>query len=285
MEAFLEALDNFFGKLFKSGEADPAKAWRDWGYDYISVVMLILVVVAVVLILTIIIAAIVGVKNKKKRKALQEQNDKLSAVEPLRDSGELRAEIRAEMEPIIREQVDREYRERYAKEEPKAKEVKKEQSKEQPKEQPKEDKQTEELRSMIVDIHSTTQDLKEQIETLTAENTALKNEVAAQNEQAAEDEKPAKKTAKKPAPAPVEDEDDYGEDEYDNEYGDENSALQVSVQYDRMKMNWVVLRSDSPRTYRRCDTKQEALPLAKDLAKRLHAQLVVHKKDGKFQKI
>ena len=50
-------------------------------------------------------------------------------------------------------------------------------------------------------------------------------------------------------------------------------------------MNWVILRSDTDRTYRRVATKQEGLPVAKDLARRLHAQLVVHKKDGKFQKL
>ena len=52
-----------------------------------------------------------------------------------------------------------------------------------------------------------------------------------------------------------------------------------------MRNAWIILRSDTDRTYRRLATKQEALVVAKDLARRLHAQLVVHKKDGKFQHI
>ena len=52
-----------------------------------------------------------------------------------------------------------------------------------------------------------------------------------------------------------------------------------------MRNAWIILRSDTDRTYRRLATKQEALVVAKDLARRLHAQLVVHKKDGKFQRV
>ena len=59
----------------------------------------------------------------------------------------------------------------------------------------------------------------------------------------------------------------------------------MTLKYDRTKANWVIYRSDTTRAHRRTATKQEALTLAKDLAKRLHAQLVVHKKDGKFQKL
>lgn len=75
------------------------------------------------------------------------------------------------------------------------------------------------------------------------------------------------------------------ENEYDNEYGDETSAVKVTLKYDRIRANWVIFRSDTTRAYRRLGTKQDAIVVAKDLARRLHAQLVVHKKDGKFQKV
>ncbi|MCH5162467.1 MAG: DUF2188 domain-containing protein [Clostridiales bacterium] len=96
---------------------------------------------------------------------------------------------------------------------------------------------------------------------------------------------PAKSTAKaKSAPEPEPEEDD-DEEYYDDEYGDETSAIKVTLKFDRNKNNWVILRSDSERAYRRVQTKQEALTIAKDLARRLQARLAVHKKDGKFQKI
>lgn len=79
--------------------------------------------------------------------------------------------------------------------------------------------------------------------------------------------------------------DDDDDDEYYDDYGDETSAVKVTLKFDRVKNNWVILRTDTDRAYRRLATKQEALVVAKDLARRLHAQLVVHKKDGKFQKI
>lgn len=93
----------------------------------------------------------------------------------------------------------------------------------------------------------------------------------------------------RPEPKPVtqepipDEEDEY--DEYYDDYGDASSAVKVTLKFDRLKNNWIILRSDTDRTYRRLDTKQQALVVAKDLARRLHAQLVVHKKDGKFQRI
>lgn len=79
------------------------------------------------------------------------------------------------------------------------------------------------------------------------------------------------------------DDDEY--DEYYDDYGDDSSAVKVTLKFDRIKNSWVIMRSDINRTYRRLATKQEALVIAKDLARRLHAQLIVHKKDGRFQKI
>ena len=69
----------------------------------------------------------------------------------------------------------------------------------------------------------------------------------------------------------------------DNEFGGEDSEIKVTLSYDKMKMDWVIHRSDSERTIRRLPTKHEALPIAKELAKKLGAQLIVLKMDGNFQ--
>lgn len=131
----------------------------------------------------------------------------------------------------------------------------------------------------INELNQTNKELENENNLLKAENaqikaTALQQQLAANNARATE---PASTGAE------VDEDDEY--DEYYDDYGDSNSLVKVTVKFDRVKNNWVVLRSDTDRTYRRLSTKQEALVIAKDLAKRLHAQLVVHKKDGKFQKI
>lgn len=91
------------------------------------------------------------------------------------------------------------------------------------------------------------------------------------------------KAPKPSAAKPAEPDDDA--DEVINDYADSNTTVKVTLKYDRNKSNWVISRTDIPtRAYRRVATKQEALIIAKDLAKRMHCPLVVHKKDGKFQK-
>lgn len=66
---------------------------------------------------------------------------------------------------------------------------------------------------------------------------------------------------------------------------DDKTPTVYSVKYDRYKGNWIVVKTGQERPVRRVATKEEALRIAKDLAKRMDAALVVHKKDGKFQKI
>ncbi|MCH5350805.1 MAG: DUF2188 domain-containing protein [Clostridiales bacterium] len=134
--------------------------------------------------------------------------------------------------------------------------------------------------------------LKSDNERLAAENESLKG-AASTAQSSSKKTKSAPKAdpsvklvpkvaaAAKPAAKPADDDDV----EVDDEFGDESSAIKVKVKYDHNKGNWVITRSDSDRTYRRVATKQEALSLGKDLARRLEAQLVVHKKDGKFQKV
>lgn len=56
------------------------------------------------------------------------------------------------------------------------------------------------------------------------------------------------------------------------------------VKYDRVKDNWVIQKEGVDRAVRRVDTKEEALVIARSLCRKHDARLVVHKKDGKFQK-
>lgn len=56
------------------------------------------------------------------------------------------------------------------------------------------------------------------------------------------------------------------------------------VKYDRGKDSWVIKKEGVDRVVRRVDTKEEAMNVARALCKKYNANLVVHKKDGKFQK-
>ena len=56
------------------------------------------------------------------------------------------------------------------------------------------------------------------------------------------------------------------------------------VKYDRNKDTWVVAKEGVNKAVRRVDTKEEAMNIARELCKKYNARLVVHKKDGKFQK-
>ena len=56
------------------------------------------------------------------------------------------------------------------------------------------------------------------------------------------------------------------------------------VTYDKTMQNWVVKMDGATRASKRCATKEEALKVAKELAKKKDSKLSVHKKDGKFQK-
>lgn len=56
------------------------------------------------------------------------------------------------------------------------------------------------------------------------------------------------------------------------------------VKYDRNKDTWVVKKEGVDKPVRRVDTKEEAMNIARALCKKYNASLVVHKKDGKFQR-
>lgn len=159
---------------------------------------------------------------------------------------------------------------------------------------------SEDLFNTINELTAKNKQLQNDVNILRAENSQLKTQAkkeavlmqARQKQPVAVPKAEEKRQPVKPAAAkkpPVKEqpaiEDDDDEDEYDNEFGDENSAVKVTLKFDRVKSTWVIYRSDTERAYRRLGTKQDALPVAKDLARRLHAQLVVHKKDGKFQRV
>lgn len=62
------------------------------------------------------------------------------------------------------------------------------------------------------------------------------------------------------------------------------SNVKFIVMYDRNKDSWVIKRSGSDRVVRRVDTKEEAMGIVRGLCRKYNAGLIVHKKDGKFQK-
>ncbi len=137
------------------------------------------------------------------------------------------------------------------------------------------------VRAEAEQVRAEAEALKSENENLRAETESLKAELT--KKQHAIDELTARMVSAAKAPKPAQDDDD--EDEYYDDYGDETSDIKVTLKFDRLKNNWIIRRSDSDKTFRRVPTKQEAIVVAKDLAKRLNAQLVVHKKDGKFQRI
>ena len=68
------------------------------------------------------------------------------------------------------------------------------------------------------------------------------------------------------------------------EISQKGGNVKFTVLYDRAKDSWVIKRNGTDRAVRRVDTKEEALFIARQLCKKYDAKLVVHKKDGKFQK-
>lgn len=124
----------------------------------------------------------------------------------------------------------------------------------------------------------TAKETAEKVAEKTAEKTAKETAKETAEKTA---EKTAKEVAKEAAATQATNAND-DDDEYDNEFGDENSAVKVTLKFDEEKGDWVIERSDMTRAYRRIATKAEALPVARDLAKRLEAQLIVHNKDGKL---
>ena len=228
--------------------------------------------------------------------------------EPI-DREQIKSELRAEVEQDIRNEVAAEYAAIYENTEsgtdPQAEELRRENAELKQAVEEK-NKRIDELGSLLMqnsdehksdnselyvrinDLNRENAELTKQVNELQAELARTQNAKAApvKQQKVAPDVKfvrPDK--APKPSPAPKAAEPDDDDDEVINDYADANATVKVTLKYDRNKSSWVINRTDIPtRAYRRVTTKQEALIIAKDLAKRMHCPLVVHKKDGKFQK-
>ncbi len=258
------------------------EVFGDWIQDLLGLWVILTLALAVVLIVTIIIVAVRHAKNKKKIAALKAK----AADSP--DEAALRKQIREELEAEYKnsavksnaeggdsEQIA-ELDETVKNQQARIKELKAQLEAAQQKDEAQD-------KSANASLYRTINELNKRVKAQEAEIARLKGESGADETTAAKSEiaAPQKQKQIEEEPEQEDDEDDY----YDDEYGDESSAVKVTLKFDRIKNNWVILRSDSERTYRRVATKQEALTIAKDLARRLRAQLAVHKKDGKFQKV
>lgn len=60
-------------------------------------------------------------------------------------------------------------------------------------------------------------------------------------------------------------------------------STKYHVWYDELKETWVIKKDDSDRVIRRVKTKEEAVKIGKEFARKPGHQLVVHKKDGEVQ--
>lgn len=63
-----------------------------------------------------------------------------------------------------------------------------------------------------------------------------------------------------------------------------NASIKFRILFDRAGNSWVIKKDGSDRVVRRLATKEEAMVTARSLCKKHNAELVVHKKDGKFQR-
>lgn len=63
-----------------------------------------------------------------------------------------------------------------------------------------------------------------------------------------------------------------------------HKTVSYRILYDRETKTWEVRKDNAKRVIRRVRTKREALEIAQELCQRQDLNLVVHKKDGKFQR-
>lgn len=289
----------------------------EWVIDNAALFLIVAVALFLILLITIIIAIIVGfsksqkIRKLKAEKAENWQNEQLDRAEI---EQQVREEVYAEMQANggqkevgdgtnnaeIERLNERVFMLQTAIDDQNAELAAKQSRIDELKEQlnnvsssaPQSDENAA-LHRTVEEYRNIIKDQENEINLLKAENSqikaqALQKQLADRDRKDKEKEKAAAAPTRATKPEPqkqvaADDDDEY--DEYYDDYGDESSAVKVTLKFDRAKNSWIILRSDTDRTYRRMATKQDALVVAKDLAKRLHAQLVVHKKDGKFQKI
>lgn len=124
-------------------------------------------------------------------------------------------------------------------------------------------------------------------EHLSEENEQLKEQVKQLKEKHSfaqdENEKLRSIVSARSNAATADDDDDEIEIKEDSKSA--NTSIKYTVKYDRDKNSWVIKKDGTDRVVRRVTTKEEAMKIAKDLSKKYNADLVVHKKDGKFQKL
>ncbi len=265
----------------------------EWTETLSGLFLILTAVLALILIIMIIVVAVRHSKNKKKIAALTAKANAAPDEEQLRKQ--------------IREEVEAEYKKNAERQEPAPapaaaastddgsaakiaeldETVKNQQARINELKAQLEAAQKEQTpdKNANAGLYRTINELNKRVKAQDEEIARLKSEAESEKPAEQKAEKPEPKKRAKPEPEPEPEEQDDEDDYYDDEYGDETSAVKVTLKFDRAKSNWVILRSDSERAYRRVATKQEALIIAKDLARRLHAQLAVHKKDGKFQRV
>ncbi len=80
------------------------------------------------------------------------------------------------------------------------------------------------------------------------------------------------------------DEDDGKQDNGAKKDNAPDRKISYRILYDRETKTWEIRKDMAKRVIRRVKTKKEALEIAQELSKNQDLNLVVHKKDGKFQK-
>ena len=241
------------------------------------------IIVALMVIIFIIIV-VVAVKKRKKTVGYTSDEIDRSVDEAARKKAAERDEVKEE-QPVAIEAKKEQKKETVAEKpaEPKTEKQPKQEKPVEKKEQPKQEKPAEKKEQPKQEKPA---EKKEQ----------PKQEKPAEKKEQPKQEKPAEKAkagskAQKVTPVEV-DEDDTGEeltfeaDDIDEPEQKETPKRKISyrILYDRETKTWEVRKDQAKRVIRRVKTKKEALEIAQELCERQELNLVVHKKDGKFQK-
>lgn len=234
-----------------------------WGLFALILLLIVLIIV--------LIAFVVAKKKKDKKQAKMEANNaKKRDIEPILKNKKTASEKSQKVEvktgdfnekkPVQNEKTD----DVKAESKPKQKKVEKTaEKKEEKKTQLEEENKKEEKKTETKKVEH-----KEVSKKPATNKPAVKKPVEPKEEEnGSKEEKPLKKEEK------IE----------EKKEKDINETYRVV--YDKEQKNWIVRIDGGQRASRRCATKEEALKVAKDLAKKKDADLSVHKKNGKFQKV
>ena len=213
--------------------------------DWIKTHWLFCAFAGVVLVLVIVLICVLAYQSKKE-KELDEKPKKL-VVAKRKDLDKKQEENLKTTKPLIKGNLRT------------GEKVKRNvKIKEQPQEEVHEEKQQE--------VQEQSKEQKEKVKKQKPEKQSKMTEGKEEKEQMKKEEKnPAKKAEQK-------------------KVEEKKESERYRVVFDKEQKNWVVKIDGGERASRRCATKEEALKVAKDLAKKKDADLSVHKKNGKFQK-